>query len=167
MAVVAIFGGGAATGLSALLRLRSQTQLDRSSARKTDAEATEINATAYGKLMALISALTDEMREKDQHHAEEIRLLDERLNSDINAKDRVIRTLHAQIDELKTTNRSLIEQVARLNAENIAREKKYEAQHHFTDGVIQAFAILDGQLRAIHVTPAAQLPPKPDTGPFK
>lgn len=146
MAVVAVFGGGAATGLAALFRIRGQARMDSATAVETEAKATESLGRTVSSLSQRLSAVESESRAR-------LAQVEGQLQADIEAKDKRIAQLEAH--------------VARLNSESLEREKKYNALQSFTEGVIQAFMILDAQLRANHIIPSAQLPPKPPTGPLK
>lgn len=139
----ALIGTG---GWAAFLRVRSQNRLDSANSTKSEADAAESLGRTVSALSQRLSAVESESRAR-------LEQVESQLQADIDAKD--IRIGHLE------------SHVARLNAESLEREKKYNALQSFTEGVIQAFAILDGQLRAHHIVPAAQLPPKPPTGPLK
>lgn len=144
MAAAALVGGG--TGLAALLRTRGQNLKDR-------ADSNQSNAVAIASLTDTISELSARMTAQREANEEAMDELRAQMQSDIEAKDIRIGHLEAHI--------------ARLNAESIARDKKYDVMQAYTEGVIASYMTLDAQLRANHITPAAQLPPKPDTGPLK
>ena len=94
MAAVAIFGGGAATGLAALFRIRGQGRMDAATARKTDADAEKVEAemeAVYEKKLAAESACY-------QVGIEKVRA---ELQADIEAKDIRLRRLESDVVTLK------------------------------------------------------------------
>lgn len=112
MAAVAIFGGGAATGLAALFRIRGQGRMDAATARKTDADAEKVEAemeavrvNAYAALWEKVNSMEAVYEKKlaaesacYQVGIEKVRA---ELQADIEAKDIRLRRLESDVVTLK------------------------------------------------------------------
>lgn len=149
MALVGVFSGGAATWLTTIARSRAQNKKDTADASQMEAAADAARASAFENLWNHVNAMSEEYDKKikaaEAEAAAAIESIRDQLAADIHAKDIRIKRLEVDIVNVK---------------------KSLEIWRSFAEGVLAVAVVLDAQLRANHITPAASLPAKPKTGPL-
>ena len=105
MAAVALFGGGAATGLAALFRIRGQGRMDSATAEKTEAETEAVRVNAYAALWEKVNGMEAVYEKKlaaeSACHQAGIDAVRAELQADIEAKDIRLKRLESDVVTLK------------------------------------------------------------------
>lgn len=148
MAAVAIFGGGAATGLAALFRIRGQGRMDSATARKTDAEAEKTEAEADAVRVNAYAALWEKVNGMEAEYAR-------KLSAESACYQAGIESVRAELlaDIKEKDNR-----LKRLESDVITLKQKLGEWRAYAMGLYHMLVAL---------RPDQTPPPPPDTGPLK